>query len=75
MNKQEAVKLLGRLVAAFPACKLTQDSVNLYVDRLMAFEQLRAASAIECVIDNCKFFPSWAQILETMNGDVEHCDL
>ena len=56
----------ARLCAAWPRHELSVATTAVYYDRLRRFkaEDLRRAS--EVLIDNCEYFPSVAEIIETI---------
>jgi hypothetical protein len=66
MEQAQAEKLLGRLVAAYPSRKLTDDSVELFIEKLSNERYEDARVGVEKVIETGKFFPSWAELREAM---------
>lgn len=66
MEAEQAEKLLGRLAAAYPSRQLTDDSVELFIEKLSKERYEDARVGVEKVIETGKFFPSWAELREAI---------
>jgi hypothetical protein len=66
MEQAQAERLLGRLVAAYPSRQLTDDSVELFIEKLAKERFEDASVGVEKVIETGKFFPSWAELREAI---------
>jgi hypothetical protein len=71
MDKVLAVKLLTPLVLAYPAAKITNDTVKVYATALSELTELELKAGVMKCMRTCKFFPSIAEIMEAAQQMVE----
>lgn len=62
MTKQDAMKLMAVLKAAYPMHEVSEDTFRLYVSRLLDLEVEHAARGIHVLICTLKFFPSLSEV-------------
>jgi hypothetical protein len=56
------IQILTALANAYPNFKFTKDTVDIYVSRLNYYPPELLKEATVACIDNCKFFPTVAEI-------------
>jgi len=66
MNEDESDYILAQLSVAYPTKKLSVPEVSLWARKLAPFAYQTATQALDTVIDNCKFWPSWAEFREVL---------
>lgn len=62
MTDEQALELYYLLVSAFPSKELSDESTALFLGRFILEDFDLARVAVDYVIDNNKFFPSWAEV-------------
>ena len=68
MKSREATALAERLADAWPG-KATQGTLNVFADRLAAWDLDPASRAVERLIDGCRYFPSVVELREAYGAE------
>ncbi len=66
MTKAEATRLVAILAAAWPDSKATQQTMALYVTRLLECDYGAAEAAVRRLVDNSRWLPRIADLLDAI---------
>ncbi len=67
LAKQDQFAILwARLCAAYPRQDISAATIAVYYERLSKFTQVDLTIAMDRALDGCKFFPTIADIIESM---------
>lgn len=62
MNNEQAYQITWVLANAFPNAKISENTVDLYVDFIEPYDYQLTKQAVLCLIKTCTFFPTIAEI-------------
>jgi len=71
MNEHQATRLVDVLEAAYPRKPLPAETRRLYIARLKPLQYESAHDALVQCIDQCKFFPTIAELRDAYNQRAE----
>lgn len=60
------MRVWARLCAAYPRTELSAATTQIYFEKLQRFTPEQLSRATEIIIENCEYFPSVAEFIDTI---------